>query len=163
MRRACAALALLALALACRVEPAPGDAGEPAPDFQLQLLDGRSVSLADLRGKTVLLDFWATWCPPCVLEIPELNAFYAEHRERGVELLAIAIDVDEAEELATWTRERGVAYPVAIGDTDVAQLYGAEQFPFHVLLSPDGRIVERLTPGFHDREELAELIQRHGG
>jgi len=161
VRRSLGALALLTLALACRVEPAPAESGEPAPDFQLQLLDGRPVALADLRGKAVLLDFWATWCPPCVLEIPELNAFYAEHRERGVELLAIAIDADDAEELAAWAREKGVAYPVAIGDTSVAQLYGAELFPYHVLLSPDGRIVERLTPGFHDREELAELIRRH--
>ncbi len=133
--------------------------GDQAPNFELS----GGVRLTDYSGKLVLLNFWATWCPPCVLEIPELNAFYAEHRERGVELLAIAIDVDEAEELAAWTRERGVEYPVAIGDTDVAQLYGAEMFPFHVLVSPEGRIVERLTPGFHDREELAELIQRHGG
>jgi thiol-disulfide isomerase/thioredoxin len=119
------------------------------------------VRLEDLRGQLVLIDFWATWCPPCVLEIPELNAFYAEHRDDGVELLAIAIDVDDPAELAEWTAERGVQYPVALGDVTLARLYGAEQFPFHLLISPEGRILERLTPGYHDREELAALIARH--
>lgn len=119
--------------------------------------EGMSVRLADFREKFVLLNFWATWCPPCVLEVPELNAFYEEHRERGVELLAISIDEDDRATIAAWAEEKGVRYPVLLGDISVAQSYGAEQFPFHVLISPEGRIVRRLTPGYHDREELAEI------
>lgn len=160
MRNVGLAIALVALALACRVET-PAPAGEVAPDFVLKRLDGSEVSLADLRGKTLLVDFWATWCPPCILEIPELNAFYAAHKGDGVELLAIAVDVDDPDELAAWTQERDVQYPVAIGDMDVAQRYGADLFPFHLLISPEGRVVERLTPGYHDRDELAELVARH--
>ena len=156
-----ARIALLsALLLACTVE-VPPPAGDPAPDFDLQRLDGGRVSLDDLKGKTVLLDFWATWCPPCVLEVPELNAFYAEYRDRGVEVLAISIDDDEPAQLAEWVARKEVQYPVAIGTLEVARLFGAEQFPFHLLISPDGRVLERLTPGYHDREELAALVSRH--
>ena len=153
-------LSLVVLLTGCRVET-PGAAGQTAPEFTLELLDGNSVSLADLRGKTLLIDFWATWCPPCIMEIPELNAFYATHQANGVELLAIAIDVEDRDKLAAWTQERDVQYPVAIGSVSLAQRYGAEFFPFHILISPDGKIVEKLTPGYHDRDELAELLARH--
>ncbi len=153
-------LALAALLLACSVEIDP-PLGDVAPPFALERLQGGPLRLEDLRGKLVLVDFWATWCPPCVLEIPELNAFYEQHRGDGVELLAIAIDVEERAELLAWSEEKGIRYPVAIGDVDVARLYGAGQFPFHLLISPEGRILERLTPGYHDREELAALVARH--
>ncbi len=154
-------LALSALLLACSQQPLVS-AGEPAPAFDFERLQGGRVTLQDLRGKTLLLDFWATWCPPCVLEIPELNAVYEAHRQDGVELLAISVDGDEREELARWAEEHGIRYPVVLGNTEVARAYGAYQFPFHVLVGPDGRVLERLTPGFHDREELSELLERHG-
>ena len=160
MRAQVAAAGLAALLAACSVEVTPPPGAQAHP-FDLERLGDGRVSLEDLRGRLVLIDFWATWCPPCVLEIPELNAFYAEHRDNGVELLAIAIDADDPAELAEWVAERDVQYPVALGDISLARLYGAEQFPFHLLISPEGRIVERLTPGYHDREELAELIARH--
>ena len=96
-----------------------------------------------------------------MLEIPELNAFQAQHRAQGVEVLAIAVDVEAREELAAWSAEKGIEYPVAIGDMETARLYGAELFPLHILVSPEGRIVERLTPGYHDRDELAALVARH--
>lgn len=153
-------LGLAGAALACQLE-APVPPGEPAPGFELDRLHGGRVTLDDLRGKLVLIDFWATWCPPCVLEIPELNAFYDEHRDRGVEVLAISVDLDDPDSIREWVAEKGIQYPVALGDLDVAALYGAELFPFHILVSPEGRIVERLTPGYHDREELAALVAPH--
>ena len=97
-----------------------------------------------------------------VLEIPELNAFYAE-RPDGVELLAISIDTGDRAEIEAWVREQGVAYPVALGDEELARLYGATSFPLHLLISPDGRVVERLSPGYHDRHELLEFVARHAG
>jgi thiol-disulfide isomerase/thioredoxin len=160
VRSAWIVVGLLVLGLGCSVElPAPK--GEPAPAFELEMLSGGTISLEDLRGKTVLIDFWATWCPPCVREIPELNAFYSVHRANGVEILAISVDIEEREFLEDWTAEKGVLYPVAIGDVDLALTYGAEQFPYHLLVGPDGRILERLYPGYHDREELRELVARH--
>ena len=86
------------------------------------------------------------------------NAFYAEHKDRGVEVLAISIDEDEREAVAAWAAAKGIQYPVARGTIATAQSYGAEQFPYHVLISPDGHVLHRLTPGYHDREELAALV-----
>jgi hypothetical protein len=69
--------------------------------------------------------------------------------------------MEEREFLEDWVVEKGVLYPVAIGDVDLALTYGAEQFPYHLLVGRDGRILERLNPGYHDREELGELLARH--
>jgi thiol-disulfide isomerase/thioredoxin len=151
------------LALACGAEAdAPGAAASQraAEPFSLELLGGGLVALDDFRGRYLLIDFWATWCPPCILEIPELNAFYAERRD-GVELLAISVDQADAVDLDAWAREQGISYPVARGSEDLAQAYFAEAFPFHVLVGPDGRILESLDPGFHDRDELRDLVARH--
>lgn len=134
---------------------------EPAIPFQVERMDGSVVGIEDLRGRLVLVDFWATWCPPCLLEIPELNAVYERYRDSGFEVLAISIDDIPREELREWLAENDVHYPVAIGDEEIARQYGAFGFPYHVLLSPEGTILERLTPGFHDRQELGELLDRY--
>jgi peroxiredoxin len=150
----------LALALACSAQP-QDPVGEPAPPFELERLSGGRVKLEDLRGKTVLVDFWATWCAPCVVEIPELNAIWEERRGSDVEILAISVDTDGPEVLRDWIEEKGVLYPVVLGDLDLALAYGAEQFPYHLVIGPDGTVLERLPPGYHDREELRDLLARH--
>jgi thiol-disulfide isomerase/thioredoxin len=150
---------LLAFAGCSIEEPLPP--GEPSPGFDLPRLGGGRLSSDALRGKPILVDFWATWCPPCVLEVPELNAFHGAYADR-IAVVAISIDEEPEAELAAWAAEHGLAYPVALGTLDVARDWGAEQFPYHVLVSAEGRVLERLTPGFHDREELEELLKRHG-
>ncbi len=135
--------------------------GLPAPDFALERIGGGQLSLTELQGKLVLLDFWATWCVPCVKAIPELNAVYAARREEGVEVVGIAVEDLEADELAVWVADKGIEYPVVRSDSGLAEAYGAFEFPQHVLVSRDGKILEQLQPGVHTREELDELINRH--
>jgi peroxiredoxin len=158
-----AAVVSLALSLGCgeAVPPAGPPPVDPAPDFDLPRTDGSRVRLADLRGRFVLIDFWATWCEPCEIEIPELNAVWKKLRGSGVELLALSVDELPVDELARWAAERDILYPVALADLDLAVAYGGAEFPFHVLIGPDGHVRERLLPGTHDRHELLALIERH--
>jgi len=155
------ALCLLLVCFAAGCRDAAPPAAEPAPAFDLPLVGGGRVSLDSLRGQTVLLDFWATWCAPCLLEIDELNALQEELRATDVRILAISIDTLPPEELARWVAEHGIAYPVALASVDLASAYGADAFPFHVLVGPDGHVRERLESGFHDRIELRALVARH--
>jgi peroxiredoxin len=162
VKRVALPLLCLALALGCReASQAPTPPSEPAPTFDLPLIGGGRVSLEALRGETVLLDFWATWCPPCVLEIDELNALQQELQGTGTRIVAISIDTIPPEDLARWVAEHGITYPVALASTDLATAYGADAFPFHVLVGPDGRVLEKLESGFHTREELRALVARH--
>ena len=134
--------AALALA-ACGGSEGGGDPPGPlraAPPFALSDLAGGSVSLADFQGQTLVIDFWATWCAPCVVQIPVLNDFYRETRDAGIAVLGIALDVDGAEVVAPFAREHAIAYPVLLGDVALAHRYGASGFPATVIVDATGHI-----------------------
>jgi thiol-disulfide isomerase/thioredoxin len=140
-----AAAALLALALGCDpVEPEPaarrGDASEPAPDFTLEQLGGGRIALAELRGKPVIVDFWATWCAPCEESIPVLVAFQKKYAGR-VHVLGVSVDW-EREAVAPFAKEHGMNYPVLFGDESLALDYGAPGFPALFVIDAQGRIAE---------------------
>jgi peroxiredoxin len=144
--------AAICLGLACSEPRSSGAAGADvaaegaeearvAPDFALQSLDGETVRLSDLRGKTVVIDFWATWCPPCEFQVPELNAFWQAHKEDGdVEVLGISVDVDGPDVVQTWAGEKDVRYKVLVGGEDLARRFGALGFPTLYVIAPDGRV-----------------------
>jgi len=142
-RRLTLLLALLSLFAApwgCRVESDDADlGGAAAPPFALEDLAGRTVHLVDLRGKAVVLDFWATWCTPCVFQIPVLNAFHERHGDR-VAVLGVAVDAGGREVVEPFAAEHGIAYPILLGDEGLAQRFGASGFPTLFVLTPDGRI-----------------------
>lgn len=169
-RRGSAGLALgIALATAWAVgcsEPAPPPpeaepaAPEPAPAFTLDRLGGEPVSLASLRGKTVVIDFWATWCPPCEFQVPELNAFFDAHGAEGdVQVLGVSIDTEGPDVVGAWVTEKQVRYPILLGSEDLAREYGAVGFPTLVIVRPDGTIDSRHV-GLIERDELEEALAR---
>jgi peroxiredoxin len=155
----------LALALAgCAAESGEdsGIAGPKPPvgsgDFTLPDLAGSPVRLADFRGKTVILDFWATWCPPCIFQVPELNKFWAAHKDSGdVMVIGVAVDVEGAEIVSPWAEEQGVEYPLVIGSEEVAREFGAVGFPTLVIVKPDGQI-DSLHVGLIESDELEALV-----
>jgi cytochrome c biogenesis protein CcmG/thiol:disulfide interchange protein DsbE len=110
----------------------------PAPDFTLEALTGGAVSLAELRGRPVLIDFWATWCAPCVRQIPVLNEFAAKYGDR-VPVLGISVDVD-ADAVGPFATEHQVRYPILFGDEGLARDYGALGFPTLYVVRPDGTV-----------------------
>ncbi len=124
---------------------APSVPAEPAPDFTLEPLGGGPpVSLSALRGKIVVLDFWATWCPPCEFQVPDLNAFYDAHRrDSDVAIFGISVDTEDREAIQSWVAEKGVRYPILVGGEEVARQYGAVGFPTIFVVGPDGTLRER--------------------
>ena len=142
---------------------APKRSAKPAPDFTVPDLQGQEVSLADYRGKTVVMDFWATWCLPCIYQVPVLNEFWRAHEEVGdVAVIGVAVDAEGAEIVAPWIEEHGVEYPIAIGDERLARKFGAMGFPTLVIITPDGDI-DSLHVGLLELEELESLVAPFAG
>ncbi|MBE3135718.1 MAG: TlpA family protein disulfide reductase [Acidobacteria bacterium] len=118
-------------------------------DLTIKDMDGRDVSLAQFKGKVVLLNFWATWCDPCQAEIPGFVELQAQYRDRGLVIVGISVD-DPIEKLKPFAREFQMNYPVLAGSDrdDVQEAYGPMYgIPVSVLISRDGRICSRFLGG----------------
>lgn len=126
---------------------------DAAPPFALADLDGSLVSLADFQGRTVILNFWATWCGPCRVEIPSFSAFADAHPEMTV--LGIAADGDPAK-LRRTARDLGMTYPVLRADRATLAAYGVTTYPTTVIVGPNGEVARAHT-GILFRPQLAWL------
>jgi cytochrome c biogenesis protein CcmG/thiol:disulfide interchange protein DsbE len=133
-----------------------------APDFALRDADGKLVRLSDYRGKVVLLNFWATWCAPCRLEIPWFIEFQRKHKDRGLAVLGISMDEDGWEVVKPFIERLGVNYRILMGDDSVAQLYGGvDSLPTTFLIDREGRIASvhiGLVSKSRYEKDLAELL-----
>jgi peroxiredoxin len=113
----------------------------PAPEFALKDADGRTVRLSDYRGKVILLDFWATWCGPCKIEIPWFVDFERKHKDRGFAVIGVSMDEEGWDVIKPFTSKMGVNYRMLLGDDSTAQLYGGvEALPTTFLIDREGRI-----------------------
>ena len=130
-----------------------------APDFTAQTLDGRQVRLSDFRGKVVLLNFWATWCPPCVREIPRLVRVAEAYQDDGLVVLGVNTTFqDDMAKVGQFTREQGISYPVLLDpDGTVSEKYPARLMPTTVLIDRDGRMVH-IKLGEVDEATLMEQV-----
>ena len=121
-----------------------------APDFTLQDLDGNLVSLSDLRGKLVLVNFWATWCYPCRMEIPEFNDLYKQYKDRGLEILGVSMS-DTQKALQNFTKSFKVDYPILYGTQQdlnkISMMYGGiSAVPTTFIVNAQGELV-KIFPG----------------
>ena len=125
---------------------------EPAPDFTLKDLEGEEWSLSELKGKVVVINFWATWCPPCRAEMPMIQTVYREYREQGLEVLSI--DVRESEKtVRKFIEENGVDFPILMDEEgEVSELYNISAFPTTFVIDTRGvvkKVYVGLDPFFH--------------
>lgn len=139
----------------------------PAPDVSFQTLDGKTVQLADYRGKVVLVNFWATWCEPCRGEIPELIELQRRYGPKGFVVLGVAMDSEGRAAVEPFARRPqfdvggqkvAIEYPVVLGNDDVAAKFGGIiGLPTSVVISPQGRVVKKVF-GPIDVAELSTLL-----
>ncbi len=133
--------------------------GQPAPDFSLESLDGKTVRLSDFRGKAVLLNFWATWCQPCKIEMPWFEEMQKQYGPNGFQVLGVAMDDASKEDIAKFAKEMGVNYPILIGKEAVGDAYGGVQFlPSSFFIDRDGKVVDRIF-GLRSRSEIEDQIK----
>ncbi len=132
----------------------------PAPDFTLESLDGKSMRLSDLRGKAVLLNFWATWCGPCKIEMPWFVELQNQYGAQGLQIVGVAMDDSSKEDIAKFTKEMGVNYPVLLGKEAVGEEYGGvPALPESFFIGRDGKIVDKII-GLKGKAEIEDSIKK---
>jgi peroxiredoxin len=136
-----------------------GEVGKPAPTFTLADLDGKRVPSSSFQGKVVILDFWATWCPPCKEEIPHLVNLQAKYRDRGLAIVGLSLDAGGANDVKPFADEHDVNYTMLIANDDVSRAFGGvTMIPTTFVLDRNGVVVKRFI-GYTPPEAFEEAIR----
>ncbi len=137
--------------------------GSPAPNFTLSDINGRDVSLSDFRGKVVLLEFWATWCPPCIESVPELIMLQDRYKEKGFTVVALSLDkgTDNISMVAAFSDKFKINYPILFADEDIIDTYRIISIPTSVILDREG-VVKHIysSYGMDFEEHLKKEIEK---
>lgn len=139
--------------------------GSPAPDFRLMDMHGKAVSLSDFQGKVVLLNFWATWCGPCRIEMPAMEALYRSMQSKGLEIVAVSVDQQGTAVTRPFQEAMGLSFPILHDqDYEVGLTYGARTLPMTFAIDRKG-IIRQVVFGSRDwnspeaRRGIAEVLQ----
>ena len=128
--------------ISCKGNPG-AQVGAPVPGFTLPDLEGRMHALDELRGKVVVLNYWATWCPPCIYEMPSLNTLYERYRGQGFIVLGISVDEDQ-EQYESFLNQSNISFPtVRDPERSISARYGTLKYPESYLISRDGRVLRK--------------------
>jgi thiol-disulfide isomerase/thioredoxin len=137
--------------------PACGDGSGPL-DLKYTAVDGSSVDLSKMRGNVVLVDFWATWCPPCRGEVPNVVAVYKKYHDKGFEIVGVSLDQDK-DALLAFTKQNGMVWPQYFDgkgwDNEVSSKFGIQSIPAMWLIGKDGKIITE-----NAREDLAGQVEK---
>jgi len=166
-RMSIAVAAILLVSAGCSSSPRtvraaslrPAKERKKAPDFELKDANGQTVHLSDYRGKVVLLDFWATWCGPCKVEIPWFEEFERQNKDKGFAVIGVAMDDDGWDAVKPFAKERGINYRLVLGNDQVADLYGGlDALPTTLLIDRGGNIAA-VHIGLSGKNEFEDGIQ----
>lgn len=150
---------LAAAAHGLQLRPAHNE-NQMAPDFQLSSLEGRQVKLSDYRGKAVLLNFWASWCGPCKVEMPWFTELQDRYRQQGLEVIGIAADNAGKDKIKSFVEKMHVKYTILLGTDEVSDAYGGIQgLPTSFYIDRDGRIVKQVA-GLISEDEIEDNIRK---
>lgn len=129
-----------------------------AKDFSLLSIENKTVTLADFKDKIVILNFWATWCPPCQKEIPDFISFYEKYRDKGVAIVGIAIDEEGVNVVKPFAEKHKMNYPVLIGNENIIADYGAMvSVPTSFLIDKSGKVYKKYS-GYHSIDDYQKDV-----
>ncbi|MGD8353536.1 MAG: TlpA disulfide reductase family protein [Pseudomonadota bacterium] len=154
-------IVVIMIAAAC----SKGDGGQSlsgsAPAFKLPAVDGSVVQLSDYDGKVVLVDFWATWCPPCQEMIPVLTKLHQRYSKEGLVILGVSMDKEGLEMLGNFVHENTIPYKVLMGDSRIGNAFGGvSTIPTLYMIDREGRLVRKLI-GYHTYGELEKQVKKY--
>src|SRR6266849_5102469 len=128
-----------------------------APEFDLANVAGGRTKSADIKGKVAVIDFWATWCAPCIVEIPNFNDLHAEHERKGVRMLAITVESGTLDKIKPKVAQFEMKYPVLVGDDKVVEGFGGQRgFPTTYVVTKDWTIYKKYLGMRANKKELIE-------
>jgi len=138
----------------------PQGSTDEAPNFALNTLDGDTFRLADQRGDVVVLNFWATWCPPCRREIPDFVSLQKDLGDRGLQFVGVALERSAGpDEVQAFADEMNINYPIGLGDGSIAEKYGGVRgLPMTFVIGPDGQIRKHI-PGMTTEDRIRPLLE----
>ena len=131
--------------------------GSPAPAFRVNDLAGKKFTSNQLKGRLTVLDVWATWCEPCIEDIPMFNRLYAKYGGAGIKVIGIAVQSGSAADIKKHVAKLGVQYPVLVGNDRIVGEYVDVGFPITYLISPDGKIAKKYIGVLPDKQTRKEM------
>ena len=135
--------------------------GTSAPEFRLHSLNGKQFRSSQLKGSIVVMDLWATWCEPCIADIPMFNRLHEKYEMRGVKVVGIAVQSGWAKDIKPHVAKLGIKYPVLVGDERIVEQYQMIGYPTTYLIGKDGKIVKKYTGTVPGTEEQKEADLTH--
>ncbi len=138
----------------------PSDIGE-IPSVEIETITGQKLNLSDLKGKIVLINFWATWCPPCREEMPYFEEIYRRYREKGFTIIAVSVDANE-NFVKDFVKDYDISFPVSMDKEGLSDMFGVSSLPMSFLYDESGKLVKRKIGAYFSLEEdLKELLSLH--
>lgn len=150
---------LLGIALMLMVVAFTPSLAQKAPNFKLKTQDGSTVELAKLKGKVVVVNFWATWCGPCRREIPGFMEVYKEYKSKGLEIVGVSLDQEGWDVVRPYLGRMPITYPVVVGDADLADAYGGiDAIPATFIVDRRGNVAKRHI-GYLNKSDFEKIVK----